>query len=47
MRAVELKAVRAMGDEHVAQILGCLHSARIETGLLSNFGAPVLAVKNT
>lgn len=42
---VELKAVRAIADEHVAQLLGYLHSARIETGLLINFGAPRLSVK--
>ena len=42
---VELKAVRAIADEHVAQILGYLHSSRGETGLLINFGAPVLSVK--
>src|SRR5690606_34611192 len=42
---VELKAVRAVTDEHVAQILGYLRSSRIETGLLINFGAPVLHVK--
>lgn len=42
---VELKAVRAIADEHVTQILGYLHSARIETGLLINFGAPILSVK--
>ncbi|WP_221029942.1 GxxExxY protein [Actomonas aquatica] len=37
---VELKAVRAVSDEHTAQILGYLRSSRIETGLLINFGAP-------
>jgi GxxExxY protein len=42
---VELKAVRTVVDEHVAQLLGYLRSARIETGLLINFGAPVLSVK--
>lgn len=42
---VELKAVRAIVDEHVAQILGYLHSSRIETGLLVNFGSPVMSVK--
>jgi GxxExxY protein len=42
---VELKAVRVIADEHLAQILGYLHSSRIETGLLINFGAPVLSVK--
>jgi GxxExxY protein len=42
---VELKAVKAVVDEHVAQILGYLRSSRIETGLLINFGAPKLHVK--
>ncbi len=42
---VELKAVRAVVDEHVAQLLGYLRSSRVETGLLINFGAPVLSVK--
>ena len=42
---VELKAVKAIADEHVAQILGYLKSSRIETGLLINFGASRLYVK--
>lgn len=42
---VELKAVRAVADEHIAKLLGYLRSSRIETGLLINFGAPVLHVK--
>lgn len=42
---VELKAVRMVADEHVAQLLGYLRSNRIETGLLINFGSPVLQVK--
>ena len=42
---VELKAVRAVADEHVAQILGYLRSSRTETGLLINFGSPILHVK--
>ncbi len=42
---VELKAARAIADEHVAQMLGYLHSSRIETGLLINFGSPILSVK--
>ena len=42
---VELKAVRSVADEHVAQILGYLKSSRIETGLLINFGAARLYVK--
>jgi GxxExxY protein len=42
---VELKAVRQIADEHVAQILGYLKSSRIETGLLINFGAPKFYIK--
>lgn len=42
---VELKAVRAIADEHVAQILGYLKSSRVETDLLINFGAPKLSIK--
>ncbi len=42
---VELKACRAIANEHVAQLLGYLKSSRIETGLLINFGAPKLYVK--
>jgi GxxExxY protein len=41
---VELKAVRATNDEHVAQILGYLRSSKIETGLLINFGAQQLQI---
>ena len=37
---VELKAVRALVDEHTAQILGYLRASRIEHGMLINFGAP-------
>jgi GxxExxY protein len=42
---VELKAIKAIANEHVAQILGYLRSARKEDGLLINFGAPVLYIK--
>jgi GxxExxY protein len=42
---VELKACKAIANEHVAQLLGYLKSSRIETGLLINFGAPKLFVK--
>ena len=42
---VELKAVRAVANEHVAQLLGYLRSSRVETGLLINFGAPKLEIK--
>jgi GxxExxY protein len=37
---VELKAVRALVDEHVAQVLGYLRASRKEHALLVNFGAP-------
>jgi len=42
---VELKAARAVADEHVAQLLGYLRSSRMETGLLINFGSSILHVK--
>ncbi len=42
---VELKACRALVDEHVAQLLGYLRASRIEHGLLINFGAPRLQVR--
>jgi len=37
---VELKAVRALVDEHTAQILGYLRASRVEHGMLINFGSP-------
>ncbi len=42
---VEIKACRALADEHTAQLLGYLRSARVEHGLLVNFGAPKLEVR--
>src|SRR5882762_10539884 len=36
---VELKACRAVAPEHVAQMLGYLRSARMNDGLLLNFGS--------
>lgn len=42
---VELKACRAVLEEHVAQLLGYLKSSRVRTGLLINFGQPRLYVK--
>ena len=42
---VELKAARTVVNEHIAQLLGYLKSGRIETGMLINFGSPVLHVK--
>jgi GxxExxY protein len=42
---VELKACKALTDEHVAQVLGYLRGCRIEHGLLINFGIPKLEVR--
>lgn len=42
---VELKAVRAIADEHIAQILGYLKSSRLEHGLLINFGSRKFQIK--
>src|SRR5438552_239102 len=42
---VELKAVREIADEHVAQILGYLKSCRLEHGLLINFGSHRFQIK--
>ena len=42
---VEIKAARAIDNEHIAQTLGYLRTSRIEHGLLMNFGAPKFAVK--
>jgi GxxExxY protein len=36
---VEIKACKALTDEHVAQILGYLRASGIEHGLLINFGS--------
>ena len=41
----EIKGVRELTDEHIAQILGYLRASRIEHGLLINFGAARLEVK--
>jgi GxxExxY protein len=42
---VELKACRSLVDEHVAQLLGYLRAARIEHGLLINFGSSRLEIR--
>ena len=42
---VELKAAKALADEHIAQILGYLRAAHIEHGLLMNFGAPKFEIR--
>jgi GxxExxY protein len=42
---VELKAVRTVAEEHIAQLLGYLRSGGFETGLLINFGSARIQVK--
>ena len=42
---IELKAAKTIADEHVAQMLGYLKAARIEHGLLINFGSYRFQVK--
>lgn len=42
---VELKACKAIAEEHIAQILGYLRSAHIEHGLLINFGSAKFEIK--
>lgn len=41
----EIKSCTALIDAHRAQLLGYLRAARIEHGLLINFGAPRLEIK--
>ncbi len=42
---IELKAVKRITQEHIAQLLGYLRASNIEHGLLINFGAPKLEIK--
>jgi GxxExxY protein len=42
---VEIKACRALTDDHFAQILGYLRASRREHGLLINFGAAKLQIR--
>ena len=42
---VELKACRALADEHVAQLLGYMRASHIEHGLLINFGSPRMEIR--
>ncbi len=42
---VELKAAKALADEHVAQVLGYLKATRIAHGLLINFGSYKFEIK--
>ena len=42
---LEVKAAKAIIDDHVAQTLGYLRSARLEHGVLVNFGAPKFQIR--
>ena len=42
---VELKAAKAIADEHIAQLFGYLKSTHIEHGLLINFGSQKFQIK--
>ncbi len=42
---LELKACKALADEHTAQLLGYLKSARRQHGLLVNFGSYKFQIK--
>ncbi len=42
---VELKACKALANEHIAQLLGYLRACRKEHGLLINFGAPRIEIR--
>ncbi len=42
---LELKAVKMLANEHVAQIMGYLKSARLKHGLLINFGSYRFEIK--
>ena len=42
---IEVKAAKAIADDHLAQILGYLRSARMEHGVLVNFGAAKFQIR--
>jgi GxxExxY protein len=42
---IEIKVARALGVEHEAQLIGYLRSAKLEHGLLINFGAPLFEIR--
>jgi len=37
---IEFNAVRALAEEHTAQLPGYLRASRVEHGMLINFGSP-------
>ena len=42
---VELKAVKTLADEHIAQVLAYLRATGLQHGVLVNFGSPKLQIK--
>jgi hypothetical protein len=42
---IELKACRALHDEHTAQVLGYLRASRREHAMLINFGSPKIEIR--
>ncbi len=42
---IEVKACKALIDDHTAQLLGYLRSSQLEHGLLLYFGAPKFQIK--
>jgi GxxExxY protein len=42
---IELKACKALADEHIAQVLGYLRASTMRHALLINFGAPRIQFK--
>jgi GxxExxY protein len=42
---VELKTAKTLAPEHDAQVLGYLKSARLEHGILINFGSPRFEIR--
>ena len=42
---VELKAVKALNENHVAQVLSYLKTSETKHGMLINFGAQIIEVK--
>jgi len=42
---IELKAVKTISDEHIAQVLAYLRGTEMDHGLLINFGASKLQIR--
>jgi len=42
---IELKAVKRLAEDHVAQLLGYMRACRIQHGLLVNFGSSKLEIR--